>query len=191
MKVSTSLQTDFGSGLLHVYAFTEGYYIVFVSGEVEAKTNVLTRVHDQCLTADLFHSDHCDCRQQRVEALRLISQRGCGVFIYTPLEGRGQGLLAKIQQYAVQNALGLDTIAAAHYLGFSDDSRDYNNVSLILDDLGIKTITLLTNNPRKVAQLRQSGVLIEAVLPLLAEGLPERASSYVSVKQEWFGFFGK
>lgn len=163
--------------------------MVFAFGDVKGEKNVLTRLHDQCLTADILHSDRCDCRQQRIKALQRISQTGLGIFIHTPLEGRGQGLLAKIQQYAAQSELGLDTIAAAYHLGYSDDSREYNKIPLILNDLGIKTINLLTNNPRKVAQLRQLGVQIENVFPLLTESLPERASYYVSVKQQWFGSF--
>jgi len=160
--------------------------MVFVFGDVIGQVNVLTRIHDQCLTADILHSDRCDCRQQRIEALQQISKKGCGVFIHTPLEGRGQGLLAKIQQYAVQTELNLDTITAAHHLGYSDDSREYNKIPLILKDLNIKTISLLTNNPRKVAQLRRFGVHIEAVLPLLSESLSEQASQYLLVKQQWF-----
>jgi GTP cyclohydrolase II len=191
IKVSTPLQTAFGAGNLHIYPFSEGNYIVFVIGDIRGENSVLTRVHDQCTTADILHSNRCDCRQQRIEAVRRMRKNGRGIFIHTPLEGRGQGLLAKIQQYAIQSELGMDTLSAAQHLGYNDDSRDYDKIPLILADLAVNTICLLTNNPRKIAKLRQFGVAIDMVLPLLAEGLPEEASLYLSTKQQRCGHYAE
>lgn len=185
IKAVTEIDTEFGRGKLHAYHFHEGEYVTLVVGNVSDGHAVLTRLHDQCLTADVFHSDRCDCRQQRLDALRLIGSAGRGIFIHTPMEGRGQGLVAKIQQYAAQTSLHLDTIQAARHLGYPDDSRDYSRIPIILADIGVKTIRLLTNNPLKIAQLRSLGVHIVEILPLSVSNLSERATQYVEVKTKW------
>ncbi len=186
VKSSALLNTEFGSGKLHVYEFPEGNYVSFVLGSIEGKSNVLVRIHDQCSTADLLHSNRCDCRQQRVEALRRISQEGSGLFIHTPLEGRAHGLLAKVKQYSIQTSLGLDTIEASRHLGYPDDLRDYARIPSILQDLRVHSIALLTGNPRKIAELAKLGIIIDGVLPLQIDGLSEEAMMYVRAKHKWW-----
>lgn len=185
-KATTPINTAFGSGQLTAYQFPEGEYLALLFGTITSPHRILTRVHDACVTADVFHSDRCDCRQQRIASLQQLALQGQGIFIYTPLEGRGQGIHAKIEQYAVQTYDHLDTVQAAHHLGYPDDSRDYQRIPIILADLKVQSIVLQTNNPRKVANLTAVGVQIEEAVPLVVPDLPERARTYLLTKQNWF-----
>src|SRR5438128_8939393 len=129
----------------------------------------LVRIHSQCLTGDVFGSLRCDCRGQLEMALSMIAQQGAGVLIYEQQEGRGIGLMAKLEAYELQDA-GLDTVEANHALGFKADYRDFSLPAAILRDLGVKRVRLLSNNPRKASALTQNG--IELVVRHSCEAAP-------------------
>ncbi len=145
----------------------------------------LVRIHSQCLTGDVFGSLRCDCRQQLELALEKIAEEGRGVLIYEQQEGRGIGLMAKLQAYALQDE-GLDTIEANEKLGFAPDCREYNLPVEVLKVLGLKQIKLLSNNPEKVAAVENAG--IKVVERVSAEVTPsEFAERYLETKREKMG----
>lgn len=133
---------------------------------------VLVRVHDQCLTSEVFHSLRCDCRQQLNTSLARLMDEG-GVLIYLLQEGRNIGLANKIAAYQAQQELGFDTVDANLHLGLPEDARSYRVVPLILESLGVRSIRLLTNNPRKVEHLRAAGVVVADRVPMSSTLLPE------------------
>ncbi|MCH7761673.1 bifunctional 3,4-dihydroxy-2-butanone-4-phosphate synthase/GTP cyclohydrolase II [candidate division TA06 bacterium] len=159
--VSANLPLDMGEFKLHVYeSILDNYHhLALVKGEVKGKKNVLVRVHSQCLTGDVFGSLRCDCGDQMKKALSLIAKEGKGVFLYMRQEGRGIGLANKIKSYALQEQ-GLDTVEANIALGYEPDLRDYGIGAQILVDLGLSTIRILTNNPRKVVGVEGYGLKV-------------------------------
>jgi len=145
----------------------------------------LVRVHSQCLTGDVFGSLRCDCRQQLEMALSMIAERGIGVLIYEQQEGRGIGLMAKLQAYELQDA-GLDTVEANERLGFKADHREFTLPAEVLKSLGIREVRLLSNNPDKVAALEQAGVQVVERIP--CEVAPSAyAEDYLKTKKEKLG----
>ncbi|MCI0748822.1 MAG: bifunctional 3,4-dihydroxy-2-butanone-4-phosphate synthase/GTP cyclohydrolase II [Verrucomicrobia subdivision 3 bacterium] len=181
------LPTDFGDFDLHLYrSTTDGqHHIALVKGEVAGKANVLVRVHSECLTGDVFGSRRCDCGPQLHQAMRQVSEEGRGVIVYMRQEGRGIGLPAKIQAYKLQED-GLDTVEANLKLGYKMDLREYGLGAQILADLGLKTIRLLTNNPKKVVGLEGYGLEIVEQVPIRVRPNPHN-EKYLKTKREKLG----
>lgn len=179
----TLLPTSEGAFRVRAYRSTgslrESEPIAMISGQVKGKTGVPVRVHDQCFTSEVFGSLKCDCREQLLFAKEYTKQHG-GVVIYMPQEGRGIGLANKIMAYSMQEQ-GLDTVDANRVLGFRDDYRSYEPVLAILQDLGIKSIRLLTNNPRKIRMLSEMGVQVDGRLPVIIPG-GEHSQGYLTAK---------
>ncbi len=158
--------------------------VAVVMGDVKS-TLPLVRVHSQCLTGDVFHSLRCDCRQQLELALSMIAKEGAGIVIYEQQEGRGIGIIAKLQAYELQDA-GLDTVEANERLGFKADHRDFTLPGEILKALGVTGVRLLSNNPEKVEALERSGVRVVQRVP--CEVIPSpHAEEYLKTKKEKLG----
>ena len=158
--------------------------IALVMGDVQSAPP-LVRVHSQCLTGDVFHSLRCDCRQQLEMALTMIRDLGAGILIYEQQEGRGIGLLAKLQAYQLQD-LGLDTVEANERLGFKADHRDFALPAQILGALGVTRIRLLSNNPDKVEALQRGGVEVVERVPCEVTPSPH-AEDYLKTKRDKLG----
>jgi GTP cyclohydrolase II len=158
--------------------------VALVMGDVLSAAP-LVRIHSQCLTGDVFGSLRCDCRQQLEMALAMIGQEGAGVLIYEQKEGRGIGLMAKLQAYELQDA-GLDTVEANERLGFKADHRDFTLPGEILKALGIRQVRLLSNNPDKVAALEHAGVRVVERVPCEVNASPQ-AEDYLKTKKEKLG----
>jgi len=140
-------------------------HLALVLGEVAGQQGVLARVHSECFTGDVLGSLRCDCGDQLHEAMRLIAEEGRGVLVYLRQEGRGIGLLDKLRAYNLQDA-GYDTVDANLMLGHQADEREYTVAGLILKDLGVNSVRLMTNNPRKIESLQASGVFVTDRMPL-------------------------
>jgi len=160
-------------------------HTAIVKGDVVGKSDVPVRVHSQCHTGDVLGSLRCDCQAQLEAALDFIGTQECGVVLYLIQEGRGIGLLNKIKAYQLQD-LGLDTIEANVYLGFSPDSRRYANAAKMLGLLGVQSIALMTNNPEKIQGLEREGVTITRRLPVVIGENPHN-KSYLETKKNHMG----
>ncbi|MFM1770573.1 MAG: hypothetical protein RJA22_3102 [Verrucomicrobiota bacterium] len=181
------LPTDYGDFALHLYrATTDGqHHLALVKGNVHGQPGVLVRVHSECLTGDVFGSRRCDCGPQLHQAMRQIAAEGRGVILYMRQEGRGIGLAPKILAYKLQER-GLDTVEANLKLGYKMDLREYGLGAQILADLGLKTIRLLTNNPKKVVGLEGYGLEIIEQVPIRIPPNPHNAR-YLKTKREKLG----
>jgi GTP cyclohydrolase II len=158
--------------------------VALVMGDVQANAP-LVRIHSQCLTGDVFGSLRCDCRAQLEMALAMIAEEGSGVLIYEQQEGRGIGLMAKLQAYELQDS-GLDTVEANEKLGFKADHRQFTLPAEILKSLGISRVRLLSNNPEKVAALEQGGIVVTERVPCEAAH-NVHAEEYLKTKKEKLG----
>lgn len=181
------MPTDFGEFHLHLYRSTiDGlHHLALVKGDVRGRPGVLVRVHSECLTGDVFGSRRCDCGPQLHAAMQQIEAEGRGVILYMRQEGRGIGLPAKLRAYRLQEQ-GLDTVDANLKLGFPMDLRDYGVGAQMLCDLGLKTIRLLTNNPKKVVGLQGYGLEIIEQLPIRVPPNPHNAG-YLKTKRDRMG----
>jgi GTP cyclohydrolase II len=158
--------------------------VALVMGDIHSAPP-LVRIHSQCLTGDVFGSLRCDCRQQLELSLSTIASAGAGILVYEQQEGRGIGLMAKLQAYELQDA-GLDTVQANEKLGFKADHRAFTLPAEILKALGVKSVRLLSNNPDKVAALENAGVQVSERIPCEVEVDPH-AKSYLQTKKEKLG----
>jgi 3,4-dihydroxy 2-butanone 4-phosphate synthase/GTP cyclohydrolase II len=184
---TVSMPTEYGDFDLHLYrSKVDGqHHVALVRGEVAGKKNVLVRVHSECLTGDVFGSCRCDCGPQLHQAMRQVAAAGLGVIVYMRQEGRGIGLAPKIKAYKLQEQ-GYDTVEANQKLGYGMDLREYGLGAQILCDLGLKTIRLLTNNPKKVVGLEGYGLKITEQVPIRVKPNPHN-ERYLKVKREKMG----
>jgi 3,4-dihydroxy 2-butanone 4-phosphate synthase/GTP cyclohydrolase II len=160
-------------------------HVALVLGDVDGEQDVLVRMHSKCLTGDVFHSMRCDCGVQLHRAMELVAEEGRGVIVYLDQEGRGIGLLNKLRAYELQDA-GDDTVEANERLGFKADLRDFGIGAQILRDLGLSTLRVMTNNPRKLVGLEGYGLEIVERVPLIADATPENRA-YLAAKRDKLG----
>jgi 3,4-dihydroxy 2-butanone 4-phosphate synthase/GTP cyclohydrolase II len=185
--VATGLPTAFGefSAVGYRSLVDNKHHVALVKGDVEGREDVLVRVHSECLTGDVFHSLRCDCGEQLEAALAMIEAEGLGVLLYLSQEGRGIGLLNKLRAYKLQED-GLDTVDANLKLGLPADLRDYGIGAQILTDLGLTSIRILTNNPKKIIGMEGYGLSVADQLPIVAPANPHN-EAYLRAKRERMG----
>jgi 3,4-dihydroxy 2-butanone 4-phosphate synthase/GTP cyclohydrolase II len=185
--VATALPTGFGDFTAVGYRslVDNKHHVALVKGDVAGKEDVLVRVHSECLTGDVFHSLRCDCGEQLEHALAMIEQEGQGVLLYLSQEGRGIGLLNKLRAYKLQEE-GLDTVEANLRLGLPADLRDYGIGAQILRDLGLTSIRILTNNPKKIVGLAGYGLSVADQVPIQAIPNPHN-ENYLRAKRDKMG----
>jgi 3,4-dihydroxy 2-butanone 4-phosphate synthase/GTP cyclohydrolase II len=185
--VATRLPTAFGEFSVVGYRslVDEKHHVAMVKGEVSGEPDVLVRVHSECLTGDVFHSLRCDCGEQLESALAMIEREGLGVLLYLSQEGRGIGLLNKLKAYNLQDE-GLDTVDANLALGLPADLRDYGIGAQILADLGLSSIRILTNNPKKIRGLEGYGLSVTDQVPIEHAPNPHN-EAYLLAKRDRLG----
>jgi len=185
--VATRLPTAFGEfSAIGYRSLVDGkHHVALVKGDVDGAEDVLVRVHSECLTGDVFHSLRCDCGEQLESALSMIESEGLGVLLYLSQEGRGIGLLNKLRAYKLQEE-GYDTVEANLQLGLPADLRDYGIGAQILSDLGLTSLRLLTNNPKKISGLAGYGLSVTGQIPIQHVPNPHNVA-YLRAKREKLG----
>ena len=184
---TAQLPTEFGGFEIHAYddLIERKTHIALVLGEIGDGKGVLVRIHSSCLTGDVFHSARCDCGPQLHAAMERVSAEGRGVILYLNQEGRGIGLANKIRAYALQDQ-GYDTVEANERLGFGADQREYGLGVEILRGLGVKSMRMLTNNPRKLAGVENHGMSVSELVPIEIPA-SESTRRYLRTKKEKLG----
>jgi 3,4-dihydroxy 2-butanone 4-phosphate synthase/GTP cyclohydrolase II len=185
--VATRLPTAFGEFSVVGYRslVDDKHHVALVKGDVDGLDDVLVRVHSECLTGDVFHSLRCDCGEQLDSALAMIEREGTGVLLYLAQEGRGIGLLNKLKAYNLQDQ-GYDTVDANLELGLPADLRDYGIGAQILADLGLSSIRILTNNPKKIRGLEGYGLSVSSQIPIVHASNPHN-ERYLEAKRDRLG----
>lgn len=186
--VTVEFPTRYGDFVLSLYEdkILKDHHLALVKGDVSGKKAVLVRVHSSCTTGDIFHSLRCDCGEQLEQSMTMVQKAGSGVILYMHQEGRGIGLANKLHAYRLQEQDGLDTVEANLALGFAADLRDYGIGAQILSDLGLSTIRLLTNNPRKIIGIEGYGLKVVERVPI--EVKPnKRSRKYLVTKKRKLG----
>lgn len=184
----TSLPTEKGTFRVRAYrnVKTGAEPLAMIIGDVEGEKDVICRVHDQCVTSEVFGSVKCDCKQQLDYAMEFIQTNKSGIVFYLPQEGRGIGIANKIAAYSLQES-GLDTVDANRHLGLPDDAREYSSVRDILKDLNIPSVKIMTNNPRKIECLQSLGVKVNGRMPCIMKPNSEFSRNYVQAKAQRMG----
>jgi len=181
------LPTQFGEFSIVAFGCDESDampHLALVSTKFDASNTTYVRIHSECMTGDVFGSKRCDCGEQLSYAMDYLSEKG-GVLLYLRQEGRGIGLVNKLKAYNLQSD-GLDTMDANTHLGFEPDERDYKAAVEMLEDLNIKSIYLLTNNPLKIEAIKKSSIEVIDRIPVLIQPQPDN-EAYISTKQEKMG----
>ena len=184
IAAETKLPTKFGEFRIIVFKNEVDHkeHLMIVKGDVRGKSDVLMRIHSECLTGDVFGSHRCDCGEQLENALRCIEEQGEGIVIYMRQEGRGIGLTNKIKAYTLQDQ-GYDTVEANVKLGFPPDMREYSLAAQMLRELDVKSVKLLTNNPEKKEDLERWGITVSKRVPIVIKANSINAK-YLSTKKE-------
>ena len=162
-------------------------YIAVFKGDLQGKEDVLVRLHSECLTGDVFGSKRCDCGDQLHKSLESINEKGEGLLIYLRQEGRGIGIYNKLKAYNLQDQ-GHDTVEANHLLGFKDDLRDFAVAAQIIKDFDIKSIEILTNNPKKIEDLEKYGIDVKKRIDSETEPTTEN-KKYLETKRDKMGHY--
>lgn len=184
LEAVTELDTETGPWKMHVFQDTAGLeHVALVKGELTPMQPVLVRAHSECMTGDLFGSQHCDCGAQLQFAMEQIEKEGRGVVLYMRQEGRGIGLTQKVRAYDLQRKNGLDTVEANTELGFAADLREYGTGAQILKELGVGKMRLLTNNPKKIVGLSGHGLQVLEQVPIEMPIFSEKQKSYLQTKK--------
>ncbi len=173
-QVAARIPTRYGTFQLMLFTNNRDRkeHMALIMGDVRGRENVIVRVHSECFTGDVLGSLRCDCGEQLDRAMQMVAQAGQGVILYLRQEGRGIGLLDKLRAYNLQDD-GLDTVEANLKLGHEPDERDYTVAALMLKDLGVRSVNLITNNPKKIKELRELGVLVHQRTPIEVPPRPE------------------
>ncbi len=173
-QVAARIPTRYGTFQLALFTSPndEKEHLALMLGDVTGQENVLVRVHSECFTGDVLGSIRCDCGEQLDRAMQMIAQAEAGVILYLRQEGRGIGLADKLRAYNLQDQ-GLDTVEANLRLGHQPDERDYTVAAHMLKDLGVRSVNLITNNPKKIAELRRLGVTVKQRTPIEVPPRPE------------------
>jgi GTP cyclohydrolase II len=184
LTADARLPTRYGPFRIHAFRcpFTGEEHVALVKGRVAGRADVLVRLHSECMTGDVFGSERCDCGEQLDAALKRLGRSPGGVLLYLAQEGRGIGIANKVAAYHLQDH-GLDTVEANRFLGFPADLRTYQCAACMLRVLGVRSIRLMTNNPAKIAELKEHGVRITKRIPLQVRARPANVQ-YLETKRE-------